>query len=64
MIGCHPHMGCTPLDHGQNGTQDTTYRADFLAVHICGNGNGKEVPEQLVGPVNQMHIHAAPISSL
>ena len=57
MIGCNPNVGCTSLDHGQNGSQDATYGADFLAVHICGSGHGEKVPEQFIGPVNQVHIH-------
>src|SRR5260370_33555440 len=64
MIGCNPNVGCTPLDHGQNGSQDTTYCADFLAVHICRSRHGEKVPEQFICPVNQVHIHAAPISFL
>jgi hypothetical protein len=32
MIGCNANVGCTALDHGQNGGEDTTYRADFLPV--------------------------------
>src|SRR5437879_6404008 len=58
MVRCYPNVGCTPLDHGQNRSQDTTYCADFLAVHICQSGQGEKVTEQFICPVNQVHIHA------
>jgi len=61
VIGCHPNVGDAALDHGQNGGQNTTYGADFLAVYICRSGYGEKVPEQFICPVNQVHIHAAPV---
>ena len=64
MIGCHPNVSCTAVDHRQNGSQDTTYCADFLAVYICRSGHGEKVPEQFVCPVNQVNVNAAPIGFL
>jgi hypothetical protein len=61
MIGCNSNVSCAALDHGQNGSQDSAYRADFLVVHICRSGYGEKVPEQLICPVNQVHIHVTPI---
>ena len=63
MISCNPDVGCTVLDHGQNGGEDTTYSADLLAAHICGSGHGEKMPEQFIGAVNQMHVHAAAVRS-
>jgi hypothetical protein len=62
MISGNTKVGCTAFDHGQNGGQDATHSADFLAVYICRSGHGKKVPEQFICPVNQVSIHAAPIS--
>src|SRR6266704_805036 len=64
MIGCNPNVGCTAFDHGQNGSQDTTYCADFLTGHIYRSRHSKKMPKQFICPVNQVHIHAAPINSL
>jgi hypothetical protein len=64
MIGCNPNVGCSAFDHGQNGSQDAAYRANFLAVYISRSGHGEKVPEQFIRSVNQVHIHAAPISFL
>src|SRR5207244_8051248 len=58
MIRCYPNVGCTPLDHGQNRSQDATYCADFLAIHTGQSGHGEKVTEQFICPVNQVHIHA------
>jgi hypothetical protein len=55
-------MSCAFFDHRQNGSHHAAYRPDFLAVHVLRSRDGKEVPEQFVGPVNQINIHAAPIS--
>jgi hypothetical protein len=40
------------------------YRANLLAIYIGSSGHGEKVPEQFIGPVNEVHIHTAPISSL
>ena len=64
MIGGNATVSSTALDHGYNGRQDTTYRSDFLAVRIGHGGHGEEVPEQFIRTVNQVHIHAIPISFL
>jgi hypothetical protein len=64
MISCNSNMGCTALNHGQNGSQDTTNCADLLAIHICGSGHGEKVPEQFICPVDQVDVHAAPTSFL
>jgi len=64
MVGCNPDVGCSAFDHRQNGSQDTAYRPTFLTVYISRSGHGEEVPEQFIRPVNQVHIHAAPISFL
>jgi hypothetical protein len=57
-------VSCSALDHGQGGSQDSTYWANFPTVRICSGGHGEIVAEQFVGPVNQMDIHAALISLL
>jgi hypothetical protein len=64
MVGCNPDVGCSAFDHSQNGGQDAAYRANFLAVYVFRSGHGEEVPEQFIRPINQVHVHAAPISSL
>src|SRR5256885_1465698 len=64
MIGGNAKVSGAALDHGYNGSQDTAYRSDFLAVRIRHRGHGEEVPEQFVSTVNQVHIHAIPISLL
>src|SRR5579862_5019912 len=58
MIGGNPEMSGAALDHGQNGSQHTTDRADFLAVHVRSRGYGVEMAEQFVSSINQMNIHA------
>jgi hypothetical protein len=63
MISCHPDVGGTALDHGQNGSEDTTYCADLLAAHILRSGHAEKMPEQFIGPVNQVHVHAAAVRS-
>jgi hypothetical protein len=57
-------VSCSALDHGQNGSQDSTYCANFLTVCICSGGHGEIVAEQFVGPVNQVDIHATLINLL
>ena len=64
MIGGHAQVGCALLDHGQDGGQDAAHCADFLAIHIRRSGHGEKVPEQFIRPINQVDIHAAPISFL
>jgi hypothetical protein len=64
MIGGNANVSGTALDHRHHRGQDTTHCADFLAVRIRHRGHGEEVPEQFVGTVNQVHIHAFPISLL
>jgi hypothetical protein len=64
MIGRDSDVTCSTLDHGQSGSQDSTYCANFLTVRICSERHGKIVAEQFVGPVNQMVIHAVLISLL
>ena len=63
MISCNPDVGCTTLDHGQDGSEDTTYGADLLAAYICRGGHAKKMPEQFIGPVNQVHLHAPVVRS-
>ncbi len=64
VIRCHANVSCASFDHGQNGRQDAADCADFPAVHIFCGRHGEKVPEQFICPVNQVHIHAAPISFL
>src|ERR1039457_2701467 len=58
MVGCNPDVSCATLNHGYNGRQDTTHCTDFLTVRIFRGGHGEKMPEQFVGSVNQVHIHA------
>jgi hypothetical protein len=64
MIGRDSDVSCSALDHGQDGSEDSTYCANFQAVRICSGGHGEIVAEQFVGPVNQMDIHRALIGLL
>src|SRR5216684_4723576 len=57
MIGCNSEVGCTVLDHGQDGGQNTSYCADFLPVRICCGGHREKMAEQFIRSVDQVHIH-------
>jgi hypothetical protein len=61
VIGCNANVGCTVLNDGQNGGQYAAYRPNLPAVHIFCGWHGEKMPEQFISPVNQVHIHAAPI---
>src|SRR5713226_2910879 len=60
MIGRNSDVSCATLDHGQNGSQNSTDGADFPPIHILCGGHGIKVPEQFIRPVNQVHVHMAP----
>jgi hypothetical protein len=42
----------------------TTVRAMRDSLREAHAGHREKVPEQFIRPLNQVHIHAAPISSL
>jgi hypothetical protein len=48
MIGRDSDVSCSELDHGQDGSQDSTYCANFLTDRICSEGHGEIVAEQFV----------------
>ena len=52
-------MSCALLDHRQNRPEYRADGADFSAIHILRAGDGVKVAEQLIRPVNQVHIHRA-----
>src|SRR3984957_7939138 len=58
MIGCDPKMGRAPIDHRPKGGQHTAHGADLMSAHIGRRRHGEKVPEQFVGPVDQVDVHA------
>ena len=55
MIGCHSKMGYPALDHGQNGIQNAANGADFLSIQVGRSRQSEEVPEQLIGSIDQVN---------
>ena len=59
MIGGDTDMGCPLLEQQDHRAEDTTGRSDLLARVGDVGGGGKEIPEELVGAVDQMNLHRA-----
>src|SRR5215813_11430764 len=57
MIGSNADVGSTLLDHRQDRTKDPADGSYLLSAGICCAWQREEMPEQLIGPVNQIHIH-------
>ncbi len=45
------------LHHAEERTQDTTHRRNLTAFAVPHRRKGMELPEQLVGAVDQLHFH-------
>ena len=58
MIGRHAEVGRARLDHGEDGGEHATNRADLLPALIFRGRHSKEMTKQFVRPVNGVNIHA------
>src|SRR6185312_2446144 len=64
MIGGDTDVSRAAFDHGQHRPKHAAGRSDLLAMGILRTRHGKKISEQLVGPVDEVHLHAgeSPIS--
>ena len=56
MIGGHPDMGRAILEKVEERAQDAAQSTDLVPIHVQGARHGEEVPEDLIGAVDQMHV--------
>ena len=62
VVGGDGHVGGAVLEHHQHGADDAARRRDVRPRRVEVLGHREVVPEQLVGAVDEVHLHAgAPI---
>src|SRR5437773_5292611 len=57
MIRGDPYVRRAPVDHSENGREYTAHGADLPAVRIPRGRKRVVVPEELVGAVDEIHVH-------
>ena len=57
VVGRHAEVGGAALQHAEHRSQDPDHPADLVAPPVRRSGDGVEMPEELVGPVDEMHAH-------
>ena len=58
MISRDTDVGCTFLEHREHRADDRTRRTNFDAISVnVTRTRRKKLPKELVGAVNQMHLH-------
>src|SRR4029079_1506410 len=57
MIGCHTDVGALPFDHLQHTMQHPGDRAELPRATLAETLQAVELPEQLVGAVDEVDDH-------
>ena len=58
MIGRHADMRYTMLQHSADGVDNPPHRTDFPVMFVPGRRQSEEMPEQFVGAIYKVDIHA------
>jgi hypothetical protein len=58
VIGGHAHVRGAAIDHAEHGPDHAAHGADLTAVLVKSRRHRVEVPEELVGAVDEVYVQS------